>query len=173
MIRCDTPEKRRRLSGNVRVLVSRCVPWPRKSRLELSNVEERVFRLLHRDLDRFSVCVKRVVEVQILGGQALLSVVLGETPQDRAVTPRGVADDLPPCLARSDGHCLENDPPGPVNPRLNKIALTEIGLREHVRRQRDDAAVANLAHMNYRHRRTSCAHCIYSDHARQGLHPSA
>ena len=110
-----------------------------------------------RDLDRFRVGVKRVVEVEILGGQALLSVVLGETSQDRPVTPSGVADDVPPCLPRSDGHCLENDPPGPVNPRLNKIALTEIGLREHVRRQRHDAAVANLAHMNHRHARTPCA----------------
>lgn len=157
MICRDTPEKRRRLSGDVGVLVSRSVLWPRESRLELSGVKERVFRLLHRDLDRLRVGVERVVEVEILGGQALLSVVLGETLQDRPVTPRGVADDLPPCLPGSDGHRLENNPPGPVNPRLNKIAITEIGLREHVRRQRDDAAVANPAHMNHRHDRTSCA----------------
>ena len=112
-------------------------------------------RLEPRDLDRFGVSVEGVVEVEVFGGQALLSVVLREAPQDRPVTPCRVADDLPTSRPGSDRDGLENDAAGAVYCRLDKVSFTEVCLSEHVRRQRHDAAVAYLAHMNHGHTRTS------------------
>ena len=80
--------------------------------------------------------VEGVIEVEILGGQALLSVILREAPQDRPVTPRRLADDLPTCLARSDRYGLENDATGAVYCRLDRVPFTEVCLSEHVWRQR-------------------------------------
>ena len=51
--------------------------------LKLSEVEQRVLRPVHRDLDRFGVSVKRVVEVEILGGQ----VTFGRTRRGAAGPP--------------------------------------------------------------------------------------
>src|SRR2546428_11323098 len=94
---------------------------------------------------------RTLIEVEIFAGQALFSVVLREAPQNSAVTPRGVADDLPTCLSWGDGHRLKNDPSGPVHPGLHEITLAQICLCEHVRRQRYDAAVAHLTHMDHGH----------------------
>ncbi len=162
MIVRDTPKQSRRLSNDVGILVSRSVLWPRERRLELPFVQERVFGLIQRDLDRFGVRVKRVVEVEVLGGQGLLSVVLREAPQHSPVTSRGVADDFATSLSRGDGHRLQNYSPSAVHSGLHEISFAEIRPREHVRWERDHAAVANLPHMNDHARTSSWLRTVYT-----------
>src|SRR3989442_6941122 len=147
-----TPQnKGGRLPDNVGILVSRGVLRPRQSGFEPSTIQHCGPCLIHRDLDCFGVGVERVIEVEIFAGQALFSVVLREAPQNSAVTPRGVADDLPTCLSWGDGHRLKNDPSGPVHPWLHDITLAQMCRCEHVRPPRYDAAGAHLTHIDHGH----------------------
>lgn len=118
-------------------------------------------------LDSFGVTVNRIVEFEVLGGQTLLSVVLRDATQNGPLTSRCAADDLPPRLPRGDGNRLEDHPARAVHRGLHKIAVTEVRLREDVRRQRHHAAVADLTHMNHSHVTPPAPHCIYSSHGSQ------
>jgi hypothetical protein len=97
------------------------------------------------------VTVNRIVEIEVLGGQTLLSVVLRDATQNGSLTSRCATDDLPPRLSRGDGNRLENHPARAIHRRLHKIAVTEVRLREDVRWQRYHAAVADLTDTNHSH----------------------
>jgi len=133
----------------------------------LALVEKSKPRLLHRDLDRFRVGVERVVAVEVLDGQRLLSIVLREAPQHRPLAPCGVADDLPTLLSRSDGDGLQDDPATMVYAGLDEVAVAEVRLLHHILWQRHHAAVADPAHMDHCHDRTSRGQRIYGGHTCQ------
>jgi hypothetical protein len=143
------------LPNDVGILIESCVLWARERRLQLCAIQEVVLRLFHRDLHRFRVSVDRVLKIEELSGQTLLSVVLRDATKNGALTSRRGADDLPSRFPRRNGNRLENDAARAVHSGLHKIAVTQVRPLKHVLRQRHYAAVADLTDVNHSHVRTS------------------